>query len=268
MSNLRLCLNLGNTSIQWGVWEAESGWVAEGRVAAGAPERTWPELAGLLREAGLREGLAAEAPVVASRSDADLWLGSGALFLERSLPLLGCDFRAEIPTQYHDPTELGQDRVANIVAARAEDLYPCLILDAGTCLTADVLDMDGLHLGGAIAAGGPALLAGVLGRAPHLATAAEKAPDMTDSPEWGRSTEENLALGWEIGLVGIAEALAVRYWEMTDSGGDVILTGGDAEFLVERLMEPALVRPLLTLEGLRLAYEGREHGGQTPFRDG
>jgi len=86
---------------------------------------------------------------------------------------------------------------------------------------------------------------------------------MLGLPEWGRSTEENLALGWELSLLGIAQALIGRYREMTDTGGQIILTGGDAEFLAAHLVDPVLVRPRLTLEGLRQACEeaGSVRGG-------
>lgn len=230
--------------------------MAEGRLAAGEPEPTWEAL-GLV----LSESLAAQVPVVSSRADADRWIAVGRPVLARKVLVMGRDFWGAIATAYHRPEQLGQDRVANVIAARAEDLYPCLILDAGTCLTADVLDAEGRHQGGAIAAGGAALLAGVSSRAPHLDAAAERARVMRGLPEWGRSTEENLALGWELGLLGITAALIERYRRVTDAGGGIILTGGDAEFLAEHLGEPVLVRPRLTLEGLRLAYEAAGLGG-------
>ncbi len=250
MNQARLHVNLGNSSLQWGVWEARGGWLAEGRLSAGEPGPTWGTLAGMLPG-----NLAAEVPVVASRADAERWMVAGTQGLAKNMVVMGRDFRGVFATAYHRPEQLGQDRVANVIAARVEGLYPCLILDAGTCLTADVLDMEGRHQGGAIAAGGPALLAGVSRRAPHLGTAAERARVMLGLPEWGRSTEENLALGWELGLVGIAEAIVRRYRRVTDTEGAVILTGGDAEFLAEHLGQAALMRPRLTLEGLRLAYE-------------
>lgn len=250
MSQARLHLNLGNSSLQCAVWEAGGGWTTEGRLPAEEPEPTWEALADTLPG-----NLAEEVLVVSSRAEPDRWLAVGAQVLAKRFLMMGRDFRGSIPTAYHRPEQLGQDRVANIVAARAESLYPCLILDAGTCLTADVLDAAGIHQGGAIAAGGPALLAGVSSRAPHLDAAAERARVILGLPEWGRSTEENLALGWELGLLGIAQALLGRYRRMTEAAGEVILTGGDAECLAEHLEEPVLVRPRLTLEGLRQVYE-------------
>jgi type III pantothenate kinase len=212
-----------------------------------------------LGEALEQQGWAAEldgtVPVVTSRPDLELWRAAAPAALGRSLLVMGQDIRAEIKTLYHDPEQLGQDRVANVLAVRAGNLYPCLILDAGTCLTADVLDGEGVHLGGAIAAGGPALLRGVLGLAPHLAGFAEQVGELEVPGDWGQTTEENLELGWEMGLWGIADALVERYWHVTDEGGDVILTGGDARCVEALMAAPGVVMPLLTLEGLRLAWE-------------
>ena len=254
----RLYLNAGNSSLHWALWEddREASWGAQGRVAMRSPEEALQRVARALAEQEADAALAAEVVVVTSRPDLEAWEQVAVSLLGRPLALLGRDFCAQIRTEYYNPGQLGQDRAANILAARAQELHPCLILDAGTCLTADVLDLDGGHVGGAIAAGGPALWAGVLDRAPHLAAAAAAWPDPASLGAWGCSTEENLAIGWEAGLVGIALGLVARYREMTDGGGGVILTGGDAERLARGLDEMVVVRPLLTMDGLRLAREG------------
>jgi type III pantothenate kinase len=257
MSQTRLFLDAGNSSLHWAVRDddREEGWTADGRVAMRSPEEAVQRVARALEDKGIGSDPAAEVVVVTSRPDVETWERVASERLGRSLALLGRDFCAEIRTEYYNPEQLGQDRVANILAARWGELYPCLILDAGTCMTADVLDLDGVHVGGAIAAGGPALWAGVLDRAPHLEAALAGWPDPASLGAWGRSTEENLALGWEAGLVGVALGLVARYAEMTDCEGKVILTGGDAERLAAGMGEMVIVRPLLTLEGLRLAWE-------------
>ena len=251
----RLYLNLGNTSVQWGVWDAQEGWVADGRVALRSLRSSLQEIGDTLAERDLIRRIEVTVPVVGSRADAAEWGNAVLDSLGRQIAVMGLDFPVEIETLYHDPAQLGQDRLANLVAARAEELYPCLVLDAGTCLTADVLDGDGVHGGGAIAAGGPALWAGVLYRAPHLAAALSNWPDTEALVGWGRTTGENLALGWELGLRGITAGLVARYREMTDCGGDVILTGGDAGRIAGGMDGSVVMRPLLTLEGLRLAWE-------------
>ncbi len=213
-----------------------------------------------LLEAVLRlPNLPAEDPdVVAacfSRPDREPWLVTVEARLGLRPLVLGQDFAAPIQTCYRDPRQLGADRAANVLAAVAAGEHPCLILDAGTCLTADLVGADGVHLGGAIAPGLPAARAGILAGAPHLAPHLPPAQGISAPAGAGVDTAENLALGLESALVGTAQALVDHLQQMTESPAEVILTGGDARLLEDRLRGPAQLRLELTLEGLRLAYE-------------
>lgn len=252
MSQGRLYVNLGNSSVQWGWWEGE-GWTATGRLKAEEPKTVAEEVREALTLALAETARPLGVAGCASRREVDSWRVAFQGVFDQPLLLLGTDFRADLATCYREPKQWGADRAANVLAARQAGLAPCLILDAGTCLTADVVDASGRHLGGAIAAGLPALKAGILERALHLA------PFLTESAEprrgWGRDTAENLSLGLWLGLIGTAQALVERYREMTEQAGRVILTGGDADRLAEGLRGAGEVLPLLTLEGVRLAYE-------------
>ncbi|HEY3396350.1 MAG TPA: type III pantothenate kinase [Armatimonadota bacterium] len=249
MSPTRLYLNLGNTSLQWGLFEG-GDWRDHGRFPAEEPQSTLQALRAALGEPDPPQTVAG----CASRADVGAWRQAVLQVLPAPLELLGCEFEADFPTVYASPRQLGPDRLANLLAARALGLAPCLILDAGTCLTADVLSAEGRHLGGAIAAGLPALRSGILSRAPHLASAL---PPLGSIPadDWGRDTTENLALGLEAGLVGAATWLLARCRQMTPAPWRVILTGGDAGFLAAHLPEETHLYPTLTLDGVRLAYE-------------
>ena len=57
------------------------------------------------------------------------------------------------PSSYHSMQTLGLDRIANAAGAAAEDAQAdWLIIDAGTCITADLLE-GGVFCGGSIAPG-------------------------------------------------------------------------------------------------------------------
>ncbi len=252
MSQGRLYLNLGNSSVQWGWWEGEE-WTATGRIKAEEPKTVAEEMREALRLALPTRARPQSVAGCASRGEVGSWRVAFERAFGQPLLLLGTDFRVELATCYRHPEQLGADRVANVLAARQAGLPPCLVLDAGTCLTADVVDASGRHLGGVIAAGLPALKAGILERAPHLGLFLS---GLAEAPQvWGRDTAENLSLGLSLGLLGTARALVERYREMTEGVGRVILTGGDADRLAEGLRGAGEVLPLLTLEGVRLAYE-------------
>lgn len=70
--------------------------------------------------------------------------------------LLALDEHTALPfvNDYATPATLGKDRLAAVAGARY--LYPqknCLVVDAGTCITLDVLTADGVFLGGNISPG-------------------------------------------------------------------------------------------------------------------
>lgn len=254
MSKWNVYLNLGNHSAQWGIWDGEK-WVAEGRHQQVAPLAVMRQVAEAADAHGLERKDLGSPAACTSAALLSRWCEAVFTALDRPLLVLGIDFQADLDTRYSNPNELGPDRRANLLAAREAGSLPCLILDAGTCLTADVISREGEHLGGAIAPGVPAALVGILARAPHLLPAAPALP-LADLPEGpGLNTAENLALGLALGLVGAAEAMISRLQEMTEQPAPVILTGGDALLLEELLSVPVEVQPYLTLEGVRLAHQ-------------
>lgn len=254
MSKWNVYLNLGNHSAQWGIWDGEQ-WVAEGRQQQATPLAIMRQVAEAADAHGLERKHLSSPAACTSAALLSRWCEAVFTALDRPLLVLGIDFQAKINTRYTNPSELGQDRRANLLAAREAGSLPSLILDAGTCLTADIISRQGEHLGGAIAAGLPAALMGILARAPHLLPAAPALP-LADWPKGpGLSTAENLALGLALGLVGTTEAMISRLQEMTEQPAPVILTGGDARLLEELLSVPAEVQPYLTLEGVRLAHQ-------------
>ncbi len=170
------------------------------------------------------------------------------------LKSLGKEIAPVLKIGYRRPEELGADRLANATGGAMLYGQPCVIVDLGTCITSEVVSAEGVMLGGAIAAGRAALLAGLIISVPHL----EAALLQTDVPileeMLGRSTAECLAVGLAMQLAGTADRMVLEALDIL--GADdaaVVITGGDAE-LVEPLMEtPTILDDKLTLEGLRLS---------------
>ena len=146
---------------------------------------------------------------------------------------------------------LGADRRA--VLAAAWSLYPqqhCLVVDAGSCVTYDLLSAQGTHLGGGIAPGLQMRL-----DAMHLGTA--RLPKLTfEAPDslLGLDTQSCMNTGAASGLVfeieGWYEALSAQYGDLT-----LILTGGDAEFLSVRVKKAIFAEPYFLLQGLNALLE-------------
>ena len=146
---------------------------------------------------------------------------------------------------------LGADRKA--VLAAAWSLYPkqnCLVVDAGSCVTYDLLSAEGIHLGGGIAPGLQMRL-----DAMHQGTA--RLPKLTFEAAdslLGLDTQSCMSTGAASGMVfeieGWYEALSAQYGDLT-----LILTGGAAEFLSVRVKKAIFAEPYFLLQGLNALLE-------------
>ncbi len=148
--------------------------------------------------------------------------------------------------RYRTPDTLGADRLAAAVGAWT--LKPhrnLLVVDAGTCVTADFVDADGCYRGGNISLGISARL-----RAMHCLTA--RLPEVSkegETPLIGFDTETAIrsgvinALRYEI--EGFAHELRERHPEL-----QIIFTGGDAALLCETLKIKHTIDPNLVARGI------------------
>lgn len=147
---------------------------------------------------------------------------------------------------YATPQTLGKDRVAAVAGALARFLgQNCLVIDAGTCITYDVLTADGDYLGGNISPG-----IGLRFRALPVFTAGLPIVEAGETAGLvGNSTETAIRHGVQLGALwemqGAIEAMQ-QHWERLN----VLLTGGDAEYFAKNLKTRIFASPDLVLEGL------------------
>jgi len=151
-----------------------------------------------------------------------------------------------ITNQYRTPETLGKDRLAAVVGAFY--LFPrqnCLIVDAGTCITLDVLTAQGHYLGGNIAPGIDMRL-----KAMYAFTAGLPLVERPQAPgRIGNSTvsalQNGAANGALLEIEGFSEWCRQQYGAL-----NVILTGGDAVFFEKNLKSKIFVNQDLVLLGL------------------
>ncbi len=258
MSRWRLYADAGNTALKWAVY-TDGRWSVEGRIDAEALPDAGTELAGALGLAGFHPAncagvaLVSSRPVQAAEAESALAKATG-----QDVLLLGRDLQAEVIVAYEDPTEIGQDRLAAAEGALSLTGAPAIVLTLGTCVTAQSLDPDGRLIGGAIAAGLEAQVAGIGASVPHLRNPVESALALLRSgdgvPPIGRSTVENLALGLAASLRGTMNALVASMREEIGEA-PVIATGGDAELAARLGAIFDRVESRLVLEGLRVVDE-------------
>ncbi len=150
---------------------------------------------------------------------------------------------------YPKPETIGQDRLANAVAARHHHGAPALVVDFGTAVTFDVVDRRGNYVGGIIAPGLSAMTDYL-----HEKTALLPRIRIRDPRKVvGRNTEEAMLSGAVFGYRGLVRGLIIDLRrELGVRRLPVVATGGYARLIARGLPEIDTVVPGLTLEGLRL----------------
>ncbi len=152
---------------------------------------------------------------------------------------------------YATPTSLGIDRI--VLAAGATLKYPNqnrLVIDAGTCITYDFINCANQYHGGAISPG-----IGLRYKSLNDYTAnlpLEKISEL--HPFVGNSTSGSIQSGVLNGVIAEIEAF-IDHFKHQDENLTVILTGGNSEFLVNRLKNSIFANPNFLLESLFLLHQ-------------
>lgn len=151
-------------------------------------------------------------------------------------------------TNYPNPNEIGADRVADAVAARALYGAPAIVVDFGTATNIEVIDRDGTFLGGVIAPGVQTSANALFSHGAQLPTIDLVAPPAVI----GRSTIEAIQSGIMLGEADRVDGLVRRIFEQLGYEAPVIATGGLAPVIAQTATTITEVNAEITLEGLRL----------------
>ncbi|GAB5561332.1 MAG: pantothenate kinase [Synoicihabitans sp.] len=250
-----ICIDIGNTHIHLGL-------IAPGGKEAAVATRDLPTVAlDQLPDTitDLRTGCDSPVAIAFCSVVPDATRRLSELLDPLSLPLWHLTHEANlgVPITYPQPSEIGQDRLANAAGAKALGEPPAVVIDLGTAVTFDVISRAGGYEGGIITAG-PALMARYL----HERTAQLPLIEDVTSPvesAIGKSTKEALRIGAVLGFVGAIQAcLDQVLGELTAKGESntrIITAGGAASVVAGRLKQATTDVPDLALRGLAAAWE-------------
>ena len=151
-----------------------------------------------------------------------------------------------IVNRYASPDTLGMDRLAGVCGAfQLFPGVPCLVIDAGTCITYDFIDHDAHYYGGGIS---PGLI--MRFQAVHTFTAKlPLVPAKRDAKLIGDTTESSIQSGVINGLLAEIDGI-IRLYKEKFPRLQVILCGGDAGFFENQLKASIFASPELVLFGL------------------
>ena len=153
---------------------------------------------------------------------------------------------------YQQPEDLGVDRWAAIVAAYNHHPQGVCVLDCGTAITLDLIDGDGLHLGGYILPGFELMRQSLFGN-----TAIAVVEDEQISGDFGKSTASCIALGARKAVASLVESSIERLQAAGVCDPALILTGSSANGIRSMIQIDHEIREQLVLEGLLMYARGK-----------
>lgn len=157
---------------------------------------------------------------------------------------------------YPKPEEIGQDRLANAIAAQEYYGIPAIVLDMGTAVTLDIISSVGYE--GGIIAPGLAVMTNYLHEQTALLPKLNENELLQVEGAIGKSTVHAMQLGVAIGFSGMLDALLKRVFAELESREEitpiVLSTGGSIANLTKEWLGKSRFVENLTLIGLATAF--------------
>jgi type III pantothenate kinase len=246
-----LTLDVGNTSIAVGLFQGKR-LLAVGRIPTHGPSSYRPSLLALFRrwKVSARDFEGVILSSVVPKAIPSLKRALRGLVSSRPL-ILGENVKAPIVNRYRIPSQVGQDRLVNAVAAY--ELYggPAIVVDFGTAVTIDLVSGRREYLGGLIVPGVEVALEALSSRAALLPRIKLEPP----KEFLGRDTVSSMRSGIFFGYGALCDGLVRQLKVKHAPKAKVIATGGHCRLLAPFCKTVQTVNPNLTLQGLQISYE-------------
>ncbi|MBF0478784.1 MAG: type III pantothenate kinase [Candidatus Omnitrophica bacterium] len=166
---------------------------------------------------------------------------------------IGKDIIVPIANHYHEPSQVGQDRL--LVAYAAKCLYgtPTVVIDLGTAITFDVVSKKGTYEGGMI-------VPGIRLSAESLFKGTALLPQLKEftKPKHliGKNTKDSILSGLFNGYSAMCDGLIKQFQEILGPKTKVILTGGYAPLIRKGLPPYCVYDQDLVFRGMSMLVFG------------
>ncbi|MBI9038954.1 MAG: type III pantothenate kinase [Bacteroidales bacterium] len=178
-------------------------------------------------------------------------------FINKNYKFIELDEHTKVPiiNRYKSPTTLGKDRLAAVVAAnyfyKNQDL---LVIDAGTCITYDLINSKGEYIGGSISPG-----ISIRFQALHNFTGKLPLLEKTNFEKLtGQNTKESILSGVMNGILFEVEGV-INHYKQQYTTIKTIISGGDIKYFDKRLKNNIFAFPNLVLFGLNIILEHNDN---------
>jgi len=171
--------------------------------------------------------------------------------LDAKMLLIGKDIPLPIETATDDALKVGTDRLVSAAAAYAVVEDAVIVADFGTAVTIDLVDENGVFLGGSISPGFDLSLAALNSGAAQLPKVSMQKPKLV----YGANTEEAMRAGVYWSAVGLLETICRKYAEQIGHWPQVVLTGGAAAVIKDDCEFVDSWVSNLVVRGIMIAYK-------------
>ncbi len=149
---------------------------------------------------------------------------------------------------YDDPSSMGVDRWLAVVAAYYQFKQACVVVDAGSAITVDLVRGDGQHIGGYIVPGFGMMEKALSSGTSKINVALGKLSGIAP----GVSTQEAVSHGCLLMIKAMVDS-AAKDLACIEPSVQIVVTGGDAGSLIGVLGGKVEFVPELVMDGLNIA---------------
>ena len=171
--------------------------------------------------------------------------------LKKDAMIVGPGVKTGLNILLDNPGEMGADRVADAVAALAQNPVPLVIVDMGTATTISVVDDKKHYIGGMILPGVQISLDALTSRASQLSgISIEEQKKII-----GKNTVDCMKSGILYGNAAAVDGIIDRIEEELGQKVTVIATGGMSRKIVPHCKREMILDGDLLLKGLQIIYD-------------
>jgi len=158
---------------------------------------------------------------------------------------------SNLKMEIDNPSQLGTDRICNIIAAKSLYKLPAIIIDMGTATKYDIINPNGVFIGGVISPGIELSAKNLFEKAALLNKTSFKFPNNVI----GKNTKSNIQSGIMYGSIDSINGMVNRIIKETKwKDLSIIMTGGFSEVIKSKVSKSFIFNPNLTLEGLNFIH--------------
>lgn len=158
---------------------------------------------------------------------------------------------ANISSNVKTISELGNDRICNVISALEKKQFPSIIIDLGTATTFDVINEAGIFIGGSISPGISMLSQSLTKKTAQLPETILKFPKNVI----GKNTKTSIQSGVMYGTIDSINGMINRISkELNSNNPNIIITGGYGKIISKMIDIKHIYNPMLTLQGVQSIY--------------